>query len=215
MTGRCRSTICSISTAAGMPGSSSTSLRCFFTRGLWLKAGARVSESLYFSMDYELWLRFAEQGGRLHVLGRPLAWFRLHDGQKTADEAAFKVELATVRSEYLARTGYQPPPPRQAPDHGRRLRIALVNDIGWQYGAGIAQHRLAEAIESAGHTTISIALTAVAVPPGEPAAGHDGRTRRAHCREPGRSRDLRQYPWRPASNPPRWPRFLRAGRVWS
>lgn len=141
-----------------------------FTRALWDRAGGRVAESLRYSMDYELWLRFAEQGGRLHVLGRPIAWFRLHDGQKTADEAAFKAELAEFRADYLARTGYRPSLSRPAPDHGRRLRVALVNDIGWQYGAGIAQRRLAAAIERAGHSTVSIALASEAVPEGEPAA---------------------------------------------
>jgi glycosyltransferase involved in cell wall biosynthesis len=142
----------------------------FFTRALWQRAGARVEESLHYSMDYELWLRFAEQGGRLHVLGRPLAWFRLHDAQKTAAEPAFKAELAAFRAEYLARSGRSPGAPRPAADHKRVLRVAVVNDIGWQYGAGIAQHRLAAAIERAGHDTVSIALTDSAVPPGEPAA---------------------------------------------
>ncbi len=141
-----------------------------FTRALWDKAGGQVAEHLNYSMDYELWLRFAEQGGNLHVLGRPIAWFRLHDGQKTADAAAFKAELARFRAGYLARTGYRPQPSRPAPDHGRRLRVALVNDIGWQYGAGIAQRRLAEAIELAGHSAVSIALATEAVPAGEPAA---------------------------------------------
>ena len=142
----------------------------FFTRCLWQRAGARVDESLHYSMDYELWLRFAEQGGRLYGLGRPLAWFRLHDAQKTVAESAFKAELTAFRTEYLVRTGRSLPAPRPAPDHRRVLRIAIVNDIGWQYGAGIAQHRLAEAIGRAGHDTISIALTPSAVPPEQPAA---------------------------------------------
>jgi glycosyltransferase involved in cell wall biosynthesis len=141
-----------------------------FTRALWQRAGARVDESLYYNLDYELWLRFAEQGGRLHVLGRPIAWFRRHDAQKTHDDADCKAELTALRDLYLARTGRRLPPPRPPADHRRRLRVAMVNDIGWHYGAGIAQRRLAEAIERAGHETISLALTETAVPAGEPSA---------------------------------------------
>ena len=142
----------------------------FFTRALWQRAGARVEESLHYSMDYELWLRFAEQGGRLHVLGRPLAWFRLHDAQKTRAEAEFKAELAAFRSAYLQRTRYRRQSPRPAPDHNRTLRVAIVNDVGWQFGAGIAQRRLAQAIERGGHTAVSIALTRAALPPDQPGA---------------------------------------------
>jgi len=142
----------------------------FFTRALWRRAGAKVEERLHYSMDWELWLRFAEQGGRLHVLGRPLAWFRLHDAQKTSAEAAYKAELRAFRAAYLQRTGRDERRSRRPADHKRSLRIAVVNDIGWQYGAGIAQHRLAQVIERAGHVTISLALTRGAVPPAEPAA---------------------------------------------
>ncbi|MEA2754453.1 MAG: hypothetical protein QOJ54_742, partial [Aliidongia sp.] len=142
----------------------------FFTRALWQRAGAAVDETLHYSMDYALWLRFAEQGAHLHVLGRALAWFRLHDAQKTNAETAFKAELVAFRAAYVERTGRSLRAARPSAGHGRTLRIAIVNDIGWQYGAGIAQHRLAQAIESAGHTTISIGLTESAVAPGEPAA---------------------------------------------
>src|SRR6202035_2141656 len=75
----------------------------FFTRALWQRAGAAVDETLHYSMDYALWLRFAEQGAHLHVLGRTLAWFRLHDAQKTNAEAAFKAELVAFRTAYLER----------------------------------------------------------------------------------------------------------------
>jgi hypothetical protein len=50
-----------------------------FTRELWLRAGGYVNDWLHYSMDYELWLRFAEAGAKLHVIGRPVAWFRLHE----------------------------------------------------------------------------------------------------------------------------------------
>lgn len=141
-----------------------------FSRAIWQRAGGRVDESLRYSMDYELWLRLAEQGAVLHGLGRPIAWFRQHDAQKTHDEAAFKAELETVREGYLARTGRRLPAPRPRPDHRRRLRIAFVNDIGWRYGAGIAQRRLADAVARAGHEPVSLALAESSVPAGAPAA---------------------------------------------
>ena len=55
-----------------------------FTRELWQRAGGHVNDWLHYSMDYELWLRFAEAGARLHVIGRPVAWFRLHDAAEDA-----------------------------------------------------------------------------------------------------------------------------------
>src|SRR5262249_1675769 len=53
----------------------------FFTRELWHRAGSHVDEDSYYSMDYELWLRFAAAGARLKVIGRPVAQFRLHPAQ--------------------------------------------------------------------------------------------------------------------------------------
>jgi hypothetical protein len=44
-----------------------------FTRELWLRAGGYVNDWLHYSIDYELWLRFAEAGARLHTIGRPVA----------------------------------------------------------------------------------------------------------------------------------------------
>jgi glycosyltransferase involved in cell wall biosynthesis len=140
----------------------------FFSRALWQRAGGRVDETLRYSMDWELWLRFAEQGARLKVLGRELAWFRRHDAQKTAVEAGFKDELQRRRDAYLAQRGRSQPPPHHPGSHNRVLRFALVNDIGWRYGAGIAQQRLADAITRAGHSAVSIALAERAIAAEEP-----------------------------------------------
>ena len=105
----------------------------FFSRALWQRAGAKVEENLYYSMDYELWLRFAEAGGVLHGIGRPLALFRVHAGQKTHAPARFQAELREVRAAYYARKGLKPPRRRrgtagQSPAshrHGQRCRRAL------------------------------------------------------------------------------------------
>jgi glycosyltransferase involved in cell wall biosynthesis len=124
----------------------------FFSRALWERAGAHVREDCYYSMDYELWCRFALAGAKLHVIGKPLAWFRQHPEQKTADPTKFKAELITVRDRFVASHGLNIPVSTRPPvDWSRTLRVAIINDLGPQYGAGIAQARLAAGIEMAGH----------------------------------------------------------------
>ena len=68
-----------------------------FTRAIWEKAGRKVDESLYYSMDYEMWARFAACGAKLKVIGYPIAQYRLHDGQKTKAMAKYQPELLQVR----------------------------------------------------------------------------------------------------------------------
>jgi glycosyltransferase involved in cell wall biosynthesis len=131
----------------------------FFTRELWRRAGGYVDTTLFYSMDYELWLRFAVQGAQLHVIGRPIARYRKHDDQKTSIESRFKAELITVRQRFLDRTGHQPVPrQRPLPDFSRRLRVTSLNDLGWHFGAGIAHGRLAEALRRAGCEVSAVAF---------------------------------------------------------
>ena len=129
----------------------------FFSRAIWEKAGGMVREDLYYSMDYELWMRFAVENAKIHVIGRPIALFRRHDQQKTHVESRFKAELITVRDSFVKRTGHVP---TQNPNgaSSRKLSFCFVNDIGFHYGAGIAHLRLAEAIEAAGHKVSAFQL---------------------------------------------------------
>jgi glycosyltransferase involved in cell wall biosynthesis len=131
-----------------------------FTRDLWERAGGQVRRDLYHSMDYELWLRFAHAGARLHVLGRPMALFRAHEEQKTAGEVVggFRAELPRARAAFLRRTRLPAPPPRPVARKSL-LRIALFNDLGYLYGAGIAHRRMAEAMLAAGHEVFTLAAT--------------------------------------------------------
>src|SRR5271167_3179968 len=79
--------------------------------------------------------------------------------QKTSIESRFKAELITVRQHYLDRTGYQPAPrQRSLSDFSKRLRVTLLNDHGWHYGAGIAHGRLADALRRAGCDVSAVAL---------------------------------------------------------
>jgi glycosyltransferase involved in cell wall biosynthesis len=124
----------------------------FFSRALWEKAGAHVREDCFYSMDYELWCRFAVEGANLHVIGKPLARFRQHPEQKTADPSKFKAELIIVRDRFITSLRLSPPASDRPPvNWTRTLRVAVINDLGPQYGAGIAQARLAAGIEMAGH----------------------------------------------------------------
>ena len=124
----------------------------FFSRALWDKAGGQVREDLYYSMDYELWLRFSNCGANIHVIGRPLARFRVHSDQKTADPSRFKAELIVVRDQFAADRdikldGSQ----RPAANFSRYLKVAMINDHGGEFGAGIAHARIASGFGMAGH----------------------------------------------------------------
>lgn len=124
----------------------------FFSRALWEKTGAHVKADYYYSMDYELWCRFALASAKLHVVGAPLARFRIHPDQKTADPSKFKNELVKVRNEFVTAHKIQAQPvARPAARFDHTLHIAMVNDNGRRYGAGIAQGRIADSIEMAGH----------------------------------------------------------------
>jgi glycosyltransferase involved in cell wall biosynthesis len=129
----------------------------FFTRDLWNRAGGRVDENSYYSMDYELWLRFAAAGARLKVIGRPIVQFRLHPGQKTADPRHFQAELPKVRDRFLAERGLRFEARVRRPAPLRPARIVFFNDIGFNYGAGIAHARLASAMQMGGHDVTAIA----------------------------------------------------------
>jgi glycosyltransferase involved in cell wall biosynthesis len=134
-----------------------------FTRDIFERAGGKVREDLYYSMDYDLWVRMAEAGARVHVIGREVAWFRLHENQKTNVESNFKTELAKYVADYLAAKNHIPRPPRPAAKRSQ-LRVTLLNDHGFHYGAGIAHRRLGETLALAGHEVDALKLRST--PPG-------------------------------------------------
>jgi len=139
-----------------------------FTRGIWEKAGAMVREDLYYSMDYDLWVRMAEAGGRIHVIGHPVAWFRIHEEQKTNAEARFKAELTQYVDDFHTRTNRPRRPSKAHASPRHHLRVALLNDHGFEYGAGIAHQRISQSLAIAGHTLSLFALRAQPGYAGEP-----------------------------------------------
>lgn len=54
----------------------------FFRRELWEKVGP-LDPSFYFAMDYDLWVRLAEETSLVYLPGRIWASFRLHGDAKT------------------------------------------------------------------------------------------------------------------------------------
>jgi glycosyltransferase involved in cell wall biosynthesis/GT2 family glycosyltransferase len=130
-----------------------------FTRAIWEKAGGHVREDLFYSMDYELWLRFALAGATLHVIGRSICHFRHHSEQKTALPEKFMPELRQVSETFAVEHGVLPAK-RLAPASPRHsLRIASVTDVGFQHGAGIGQRRILTALAAGGHNVYSFAAT--------------------------------------------------------
>lgn len=141
----------------------------FFSRELWERSGGHVREDCYYSMDYELWCRFANAGAKLHVIGAPLARFRMHPEQKTADPAKFKKELIEVRNRFVVTHSIKLKPSLRPPvQFDRILRVAMVNDIGTKYGAGIAHGRLAAGLDMANHDVKFFELCSLIRPDGKP-----------------------------------------------
>lgn len=89
----------------------------FFTRRLLEAAGGRLDEALRYTMDYELWLRFAKAGARVAAVDWPVALFRHHDDQKTASLDDCIVEQADVRDRFV---DFSPP---------RQRRMALASHL--------------------------------------------------------------------------------------
>jgi hypothetical protein len=80
----------------------------FFTRDIFDRSGGQVREDLYFSMDYDLWVRMAKAGAKILALPEIIAIFRQHGKQKTGgDHVPYLPELRQVNAAHLV----APPPP--------------------------------------------------------------------------------------------------------
>lgn len=71
----------------------------FFSKRILDTVGL-LDESLYYSMDYDLWMRFAKAGAVLRVVDWPFAFFRKHEAQKTSNLVDCVEEQARVRSRH-------------------------------------------------------------------------------------------------------------------
>lgn len=74
----------------------------FWTRDIWERAGGRVDPALFYSMDYELWVRMAAARARVTLIPEVTAKFRVHAAQKTAGESLpFLPELKKTHAALL------------------------------------------------------------------------------------------------------------------
>jgi len=77
----------------------------FFSRALFDRAGGKVKDDLYYSMDYDLWVRLAKAGARIYALPEVLAVFRQHQNQKTGgDHLPYLPELRAINAVLRAET---------------------------------------------------------------------------------------------------------------
>lgn len=58
----------------------------FWRRRIWERAGGQIDESFHFALDWDLLLRFRDQGAKFVRLPRFLGAFRVHGRQKTTAE---------------------------------------------------------------------------------------------------------------------------------
>jgi hypothetical protein len=73
----------------------------FWARNIWERSGSQLDESLYYSMDYELWVRMASSGAQLIHIPDPLAIYRMHEQQKTyGNDPPFISELRSVSARW-------------------------------------------------------------------------------------------------------------------
>jgi glycosyltransferase involved in cell wall biosynthesis len=79
----------------------------FWTRDLWQRSGAHVREDLFYSMDYELWLRMAAHKATIIHIPDALTRFRMHENQKTHGEnIPYLPELKQVAEKFKQEVEY-------------------------------------------------------------------------------------------------------------
>src|SRR5262249_6622627 len=79
----------------------------FWRHELWEQAGGHVDSSLKAAGDFELWARFFEHADLVNT-ETPLAGFRYHSGQISADREGYNAEAKTVLAHYRHKTIHNP-----------------------------------------------------------------------------------------------------------
>lgn len=81
----------------------------FWTRRLSERLG-EFNEKLYYTMDFDYWLRGFDGGMRVATLHEPVAAFRIHESQKTSARNASILELVDRIAPYLSVEDRRIPP---------------------------------------------------------------------------------------------------------
>ncbi|HND60501.1 MAG TPA: glycosyltransferase family 2 protein, partial [Opitutaceae bacterium] len=77
----------------------------FFTKRIFDRSGGSLREDLYYSMDYDLWVRMAKAGAQVLAIPEITAIFRQHGNQKTGGaELPFLPELRAVNAAHRGQT---------------------------------------------------------------------------------------------------------------
>jgi glycosyltransferase involved in cell wall biosynthesis len=72
----------------------------FFPASAYRSVGG-IDPTIYYVMDYDLWMRFALAGLRVVVIDKTLAEYREHPGQKTADLDSLHRQMIETANRYL------------------------------------------------------------------------------------------------------------------
>tara|TARA_B100000131_G_C18115771_1_gene611230 strand:+ start:1063 stop:3276 length:2214 start_codon:yes stop_codon:yes gene_type:complete len=121
----------------------------FFTRSIYEKAGGYIDKTLHWSMDYDLWVRFAAQSAKIKIISHPVSYHVQHEKQKTS-ELQFVDELYSHRDKLANKYKINVP---QSGDETRPkyFNIVTFNDVGFECGAGIAHKNFCHALQMANH----------------------------------------------------------------
>lgn len=77
----------------------------FWRRRIWERSGAAMDESFKFALDWDLLMRFQQNGAVIRRVPRFLAAFRVHEAQKTSAQInqVGMAEMERIRRQYLKR----------------------------------------------------------------------------------------------------------------
>jgi glycosyltransferase involved in cell wall biosynthesis len=94
----------------------------FWTRSIFEKSGAFISQDFDFAMDYELWFRFLEHGARFLSVEEPFGLFRYYANQKSIAQWQQKglPEIARLHEKY----------------NGAKIPEHIMHGYFWEYTYG-------------------------------------------------------------------------------
>jgi glycosyltransferase involved in cell wall biosynthesis len=112
----------------------------FWRRDLWERAGGYVGGGYPLAGDFELWARFYNAGAQLYAVDVPLAAFRQHAAQKSADLERYQQEAYDA----LKTHGGYPYGRVRSWLRGRvmtRLPYRLTTPLGWRYRVPLVSYK--------------------------------------------------------------------------